>query len=48
LDYGQYKTGKVLVNGQQMDVEKTTKGIKIKRDVLKSFSARIEILAELV
>lgn len=48
LEYGQYKIGSVLFNGQEMPVETVPSGVKIKRAALQSLPEQVEILVQLV
>lgn len=48
LQYGQYKIGSVLVNGQEIPAETISGGVKIKRAVLESLPEQVEIFAELI
>ncbi len=47
LEYGQYKIGSVLVNGQDMSVEAVPGGVKLARAAIESLAENVEILIEL-
>lgn len=47
LDYGQYKIGGMLVNGQPFEAETVPNGVKMKRHTLEALTGQIEILVEL-
>ena len=48
LDYGQYKIGSVMVNGQEIAVETLSGGVKIKRAALEALPEQVEILVQLI
>lgn len=48
LEYGQYKIGRVVLNGQPFEVENVPNGVKIKRCALESVPGQVEIVIELV
>jgi cellobiose phosphorylase len=47
LDYGQYKIGRMLVNGQPFDAETIPNGVKLRRHALEALPEQVEILVEL-
>lgn len=48
LDFGQYKIGKVRINGQKAAVMSVDGGVKIRRSEIDALTERIEFLIELV
>jgi cellobiose phosphorylase len=47
LEYGQYKIGRMLLNGQQFEAEAVSDGVKMKRHTLDKLPEQVEILVEL-